>query len=93
MSLEEKVAYQEARIRYLEDYVEFQKNAIHIGGDILIVQRQEVKDDKFYMAYDYIKEEKQNRMDTRRLRFSRCSVSAARVIMIMLHEKKTEMES
>ena len=31
------------------------KNAIHIGGDILIVQRQEVKDDKFYMAYDYIK--------------------------------------
>lgn len=25
MSLEEKVAYQEARIRYLEDYVEFQK--------------------------------------------------------------------
>ena len=31
------------------------KNAIHIGGDILIVQRQEVKDDKFYMAYDYIR--------------------------------------
>ncbi len=28
MSLEEKVAYQEARIRYLEDYVEFQKKCL-----------------------------------------------------------------
>lgn len=54
MTLEEKVAYQEARIRYLEDYVEFQKNAFHIGGDILILQRQEVKEDKLFMAYDYI---------------------------------------
>lgn len=54
MSLEEKVAYQEARIRYLEDYVEFQKNAFHTGGDILILQRQEVKEDKLFMAYDYI---------------------------------------
>ena len=54
MTLEEKVAYQEARIRYLEDYVEFQKNAFHTGGDILILQRQEVKEDKLFMAYDYI---------------------------------------
>ncbi|MFR4834430.1 MAG: hypothetical protein ACLUA3_04190 [Catenibacterium sp.] len=54
MSLEEKVAYQEARIRYLEDYVEFQKNAFYTGGDILILQRQEVKEDKLFMAYDYI---------------------------------------
>ena len=28
MTLEEKVAYQEARIRYLEDYVEFQKKCL-----------------------------------------------------------------
>ncbi|MFR4503992.1 MAG: hypothetical protein ACLT4K_02340 [Catenibacterium sp.] len=62
MSLEEKVAYQEARIRYLEDYVEFQKkNAFHTGGDILILQRQEVKEDKLFMAYDYISRGKAKR--------------------------------
>ena len=38
-------------------------------------------------------EEKLKKMDIRRPRFLKCSVSAARVIMIMLHEKKTEMES
>lgn len=45
------------------------------------------------MAYDYIKEEKQKKMDIRTQRFSRCSVSAVQVIMNMLHEKKTEVES
>ena len=34
MSLEEKVAYQEARIRYLEDYVEFQKKMPSILEEI-----------------------------------------------------------
>ena len=34
MTLEEKVAYQEARIRYLEDYVEFQKKMPSILEEI-----------------------------------------------------------
>ena len=34
MSLEEKVAYQEARIKYLEDYVEFQKKMPSILEEI-----------------------------------------------------------
>lgn len=45
------------------------------------------------MAYDYIKEEKQKKMDIRTQRFSRCSVSAVQDIITMLHEKKTEMEN
>ena len=34
LTLEEKVAYQEARIRYLEDYVEFQKKTPSILAEI-----------------------------------------------------------
>lgn len=34
MTLEEKVAYQEARIRYLEDYVEFRKKMPSILEEI-----------------------------------------------------------
>lgn len=34
MTLEEKVAYQEARIKYLEDYVEFQKKMPYILEEI-----------------------------------------------------------
>lgn len=45
------------------------------------------------MAYDYIRRGKAEENGYTNTKVLRCSVLAVQVIMIMLHEKKTEVES